>query len=286
MSQDPPPLPPPLPSSGYVPPPAYEPGVGRFNFEEAMRRGWETLSATYMSSLGAVSLMTLLWVVGNVTGLVIPGAGSLAGLFLAPVFVGLGFSFVLRVRGARPGGAEFFDGLKGRYWSLFVIELLKSLMGFVAAVPMIVLIVAAVLVGQGARSGGLAIGLAVMAVLAGMLPVLYVAARLSFAGLLFMDAPVGSLELFGALRMSWARTKPHAWGLVWLSVVLGLVNVLCAVLLVMPVLLLGMPLTLAVTAAAYDMICPPRFTGRCLRCGYDCRSVVGGVCPECGAALA
>lgn len=276
-------VPPPIVMPGLPPP--YEPGVGTFDLSTALRRGWELVQAQYGAVLVSVLMLVGIWLGAMLVSAFIPFLGSFAGVFVAPIAVSVGFSFVLRLRGHALQGTEIFQGLKERYWYLVVIQLLVSLIGMVAAVPLVIGVLIAV--GIGAATGSAAVGIVVGVplLLAGVLVVLYVTARLSLSGLLFMDAPPGSLDLFAAIKMSWARTGPHAWGLLGLYVVIALVNLVCAVLLLVPLILLGIPLQYAASAAAYDMICPAKFSGRCPSCGYDCTSVLGDICPECGKAF-
>jgi hypothetical protein len=276
-------MPPPIIAPG-VPPP-YEPGVGTFDLSTALRRGWELVQAQYGAVLVSVVVFVGIWLGAILVSAFIPFLGSFAGVFVAPIAVSLGFSFVLRLRGVALQGTDIFRGLKERYWYLVVIQLLVSLITMAAAIPLVIGVLIAIALGAATGSAAVGIVVGVPLVLAGLVVVWYVGARLSLAGLLFMDAPPGSLDLFAALKMSWARTGPHAWGLVMLNIVISLLNAVCAFLLLVPLILLGIPMQYAAWGAAYDMLCPAKFSGRCPSCGYDCTSVPENVCPECGKAF-
>ncbi len=265
----------------------YEPGVGTFSIGDAFSIGWATLKDNYGVLLGSMALCYLVYFGGFIVGMFIPLVGSFVGAFLAPLMVSLAYVYVRAVRGHQVRAAEFFDHLKVPYWSLVVIQLLVGLIALAVALPAIIVIVVLIVTGgmSGGAGGAVLIVIGVVVAFACMIGVLYVQSRLNFAGLLFLDAPPGSLEIVESLKLSWTRTKEFAWPLVGLALLLSLVSFGCALLLVIPVFLVAMPLTLAATAAAYDMICPPKYSGLCPVCAYDCRNSPPGTCPECGAAL-
>ncbi|GJQ28231.1 MAG: hypothetical protein HBSAPP03_01150 [Phycisphaerae bacterium] len=288
MSQVPPlpPMPPSMP--GPIRLPRYEPGAGTFSIGDAFSVGWATLKDNYGVLLGASILCMLVYFGGSIIGGLVPIVGSFVGIFLAPLWVSLTFVFVRAVRGHQVAASEFFPLLKVPYWSLVVIQLLVGVLGMVVALPMIIVIVILAIAG-GAAGGGAASGaliaVAVLCVIVTMIAMMYIQARLGFSGLLFMDAPPGTLEIIESVKLSWKRTRDFAWPLVGLAILLALISLGTFVLLVVPLFLLGIPLALAATAAAYDMICPQAYSGTCPVCGYDCRNSPPGTCPECGAAL-
>lgn len=286
MSQaPPPPLPPNLP--GPVRPPRYEPGAGTFAIGDAFAVGWAALKANYGVLLGSTLLCLIVYLAGSIIGGIIPVIGSFVGFFLAPLWVSMAYVYVLTVRGKPIEVTMFFPLLKEPYWSLVVIQLLVGLIGMVVMIPVAGLIVLFAVLGANA-GGAAAVALFTAAGLFGVaafIAMLYVQVRIGYAGLLFMDAPTGSLEIIESISLSWNRTKPYAMPLVGLALLLALISLGSLLLLVVGVLLIGIPLSMAVTAAAYDMICPPKYAGMCPVCNYDCRNSPPGRCPECGAAL-
>lgn len=293
MSQVPP-LPPHSPQVPFAPLPRYTPGVGTFTISDAFSVGWPTLKDNYGVLLGSSLLCILVYWGGSILGGLVPLLGTFVGFFLAPLWVSLSHVFVRAVRGHTVTATEFFEHLKVPYWSLVVIQLLIWAIGLAVMLPMIIIVVLLLVGGgfaAGAGGGGGGAGAVLLFVIAGfvllatIVGMAYIQARIGYAGLLFMDAPPGSLEIVESVKLSWTRTKEFAWPLVGMSLLLGLIAFGCILALFFPLFLFAIPLSLAVTAAAYDMICPPKYSGSCPVCGYDCRNSPPGTCPECGAAL-
>ncbi|CAG1003334.1 hypothetical protein PHYC_03058 [Phycisphaerales bacterium] len=295
MSELPPPIPaiPALPATppltpGRIGGRQYEPGpAGEFRIGDAFSLGWTAMTAQYGVLLGALVVCGLISIAGYVLASFIPLVGSFAGFLIAPLGFGLSFTFVRAVRGNSVEVMEFFTHLKNTYWQVVLINLLLTLISFAALLPFGVAIVFLIFVLSASGGASAPVAIAILAVLgiACVLGSLYFQARLAFAPLLYLDAPPGSLEIMEALKLSWRRTADAAWPLVGLAILLVIVNVATLLLLVVGAILLGAPLSAAVNAAAYDLICPVGRDGLCPKCGYDCRGTGSAVCPECGDSL-
>jgi hypothetical protein len=212
-------------------------------------------------------------------------AGSLvslgAGFFLMPVLqTGLLFVAVRAGRGEPIAFEHMFDGFR-RYWPIVGTNALLALIFVGAIVPF-----AGAMGVAGALSGGRAsivlvlvlIGLVTFAVLLA----LYV--RLSFASVICLDPAAGE-GVTGAIQRSWRITGPY-WGpLTVLYIVLWLVMMGSFLLFCVGLVLLGLPLVLAITGAAYAALMPTQHMPRCGQCGYDTSGLNTRICPECGSML-
>lgn len=275
---------PPLPA-GPVFASRYEPGSSSaFSIGSAISLGWAAMTSQYGPLLAVTVIFLLIQVGASLVGAVIPGASLITGVFLAPLTVSLAYIYVRAVRGSKVEVADLFGHLKVNYWNLVLLQLILVGISIVVLIPVGILIAAALLLGAAVDSVAGVVGAVVVGVVA-VLALAYVGVRLGYGGLLYLDAPPGSLEVIDALRLSWRRTAPYALPLIAMAILLGFIVMASGLLLCVGAILLGMPLALAVNAAAYDLICPTPDSGRCDKCGYDCRAVVTGVCPECGAPL-
>ncbi len=87
------------------------------------------------------------------------------------------------------------------------------------------------------------------------------------------------------MKISWRITRRDWAMLVLLNILNGLIVIGSLVLLLIGALLLGAPLVIAVSGAAYGLVIAPYFSARCLACGYDLTGLVSDRCPECGTPV-
>jgi hypothetical protein len=291
MSRTPPPIPPyPHSAPGPIGPNKWEPrGSAGFTIGDSFSAGWAALKANYWRLLGAMLLVGVTSIATSFVLQLLPVIGAvldqIASLFLAPFAVSLVYTNVRAVRGENPNALLFFSDAWPRYWGLVGVTVLTWLIMVGVMLPFALI---AVLAGVLGASGGgaLTIFLVIAFVLLVAIPLLlYLQARLSFAGVLYMDAPPGRLGVIDSITLSWRRTAPFAWALVGLHLLLAIIVLGSFLLLFLPAIFLGFPILLACIAAAYTQIFPKSCAGLCPNCGYDCRSSPPGTCPECGTLL-
>lgn len=270
----------------------YTPGT--LSISDSIKLGWKNV---FESQYGLVLLMSALligfgFVIGLIAegiNLVIPMLGSLLNFLASPLYIGLPYAMVRKLRGEPIHFSMMFAGFS-RFGTLLLTGLVLGL-GYLACVAP-GLIVA--LIGQAAQSGVL-IGIGGLFMFVGGIVAAYVSIRLYFANFIIMDNPSG-YSVKAAVLQSWKMTKePVAVKLFLLGLVLGLICLACILLLVLPVLIVGVPLALSTIAVAYELIRPVasseaaaagpaaerKFT--CAFCGYSKSGLNQPICPECGA---
>jgi hypothetical protein len=146
-----------------------------------------------------------------------------------------------------------FAGFR-RYWPLVGIGVLLMLI-FMAPV-----VVAALFLGFGALFlGGTSAALpaiTVTAILVGLVLIcifIMLYTKLIFASLLCID-PRTRLGVCESISTSWRMTGPDFWPLLGLIIVMGLILIGTSILLVLPLFFVGIPLCLAITVSAYELI--------------------------------
>jgi len=147
----------------------------------------------------------------TVVSALIPVIGSFAGIFVGPLNVSLAYIFVAAVRREPVGINGLFSVLTGRYWWLVLLQRLIGIMALVGVIP---LAIGVVIIVFAANADGplFAIGIAVggLIAFASILAYLYILARTLFAGLIFLDAPAGSIDIIECVKLSWRTTQPCA----------------------------------------------------------------------------
>lgn len=281
--------PPPLPGlppmmSGMVLVPRYQPMVGPpFGVGEVLSAAWRTLFSQPGTLIGA----SLLYMLIAVAASFIPIIGGLTSIFLGPLYVATVYLFVRAARSQPVHVGDMFQIFGPRYWPLLVIYLLFTIAIVAAGIPTIIAVVAGVMVGIAGNgsSGAMTVAFIVggVGVLLGVVLSMFVTMRLWFATTLYLDAPVGSLDIIEALKMSW-RSTARSWPtLVAAQLIMVVIVVLSFLMLVVPFFIIGLPLAFAFLGAAHAMLFPLMDQRRCVQCGYELGGVlVGGACPECG----
>jgi hypothetical protein len=77
--------------------------------------------------------------------------------------------------------------------------------------------------------------------------------KLIFASLLCID-PRTRLGVCDSIATSWRMTGPVFWPLLGLIIVMGLILIGTIIVLVLPVFFVGIPLCLAITVSAYELV--------------------------------
>jgi hypothetical protein len=157
------------------------------------------------------------------------------------------------LRGESPAMGTLFAGFR-RYWPLVGIGVLLMLI-FVGPI-----VVAALFLGFGALlmpiTSAAAPAITVTAILVGLVLIcilIMLYTKLIFASLLCID-PRTRLGVCDSIATSWRMTGPVFWPLLGLIIVMGLILIGTIIVLVLPVFFVGIPLCLAITVSAYELV--------------------------------
>jgi len=242
------------------------------------------VTSQYGTIIGAV----LVAVVIAIAASMVPIIGGFLGIFLAPMFVGVGYLIVRASRGQRVQVGSMWDPFK-HYWPIVGIQFLVGLAAGVCYIPLFLVFVVIAFTGaMGGRPNDefiiLTVTIISVLVLGCTVASTYLTGRLGYSSYIYIDeASTGtSVDLFQAMKTSWNNTGPYAWKLVGLQLATSTIMLLTALLLIVGAFLIGYPLYTAALAAAYVTIFQIRGQDRCVVCGYDLRPTPGVVCPECG----
>jgi hypothetical protein len=249
---------------------------------EAFTLGWAAFKDRYGVLLGAGVIYLL--ITAGAGGVI----GPLAKVFLAPIYVGIGWVGVMAARGQNPQLADLFTPFRS-YWPLVAIHSLVLVAMLACMVPGLLGVGAAIAI-PAALDGPpiLAWGVSTPLVVASLVAMLFVAGRLNMAGFIYLESSPGSRTIMGSIEEAWALTSPSRWTLAGVVMLIITLTAASALLLGIGAVFIGMPLAVAVYGAAYTLISEGRPAGpaRCERCGYDLTGLSKGPCPECGQATA
>lgn len=182
----------------------------------------------------------------------------LALIFTGPLAAGLWFFYVKLGRGEQVGIADAFSGFGPRFWQLFMVQLIPSLvaMGFVffigiAAALTIPAVVSAHRSGGSVSSvgPGLLIGFGLV-LLVFIVVMTYIQVCWMFAMPLALDK---GLKFWPALQLSRRVVNKHWWMTFWLIVVCGVLNILGLFVCLVGLLITG-PITFAALASHYEKV--------------------------------
>ena len=239
----------------------------QFTFDAAFAKGMALFKSRYGGLLAATLVFILVIggvalvksLVNTVLG-VDPDHASptatdhLIDIFIsAPLTAGILLIALLHLRGESPAMGTLFAGFR-RYWPLVGIGVLLMLI-FVGPI-----VVAALFLGFGALlmpiTSAAAPAITVTAILVGLVLIcilIMLYTKLIFASLLCID-PRTRLGVCDSIATSWRMTGPVFWPLLGLIIVMGLILIGTIIVLVLPVFFVGIPLCLAITVSAYELI--------------------------------
>jgi hypothetical protein len=149
--------------------------------------------------------------------------------------------------------STLFAGFK-RYWPLVGLGVLVTLI-FVSPILIAAIFLGFTAIMTGDSSAAMP-AITVTAIVAGLVVfclIIFLATRLFFTSLLCID-PRTRLGVGASIATSWRMTGPVFWPLLGLIIVMGLILIGTTIVLVLPLFFVGIPLCLAITAAAYELI--------------------------------
>ena len=239
----------------------------QFTFDAAFTKGGSLFKSRYGGLLAATLVFILILVgVGLVKAFfntalgVAPNQTSLTAtdhlidiFFTNPFGAGIVLIALLHLRGESPAMGTLFAGFR-RYWPLVGIGVLLTL---IFAAP---IVVAALFLGLGflltGDTSAAMPAITVTAILVGLVLIcilIVLSTKLIFSSLLCID-PRTRLGVCDSIATSWRMTGPVFWPLLGLIIVMGLILIGTMIVLVLPLFFVGIPLCLAITVSAYELI--------------------------------
>lgn len=283
-------------SRGWPEPPEFSVG-------NAFEMGWQVFKARYGLLLGATCIYLLIVVAASMFAMItslftlLPLVDWAAQFLFYPLmWIGLMWVGLGIIRGESGGVADLFAGFK-RYWPVVGAQALVLLITYaIVMVPSVLLVVTLGVMGVGGAFGGSSNNTATLLVIMGIVvvlmivPMLILLPRIVLAPIICLDTKQRVLGPVESFKTSWRMTrKPGVRvGLILLGLLSIVITIVCALMLLLPVLFLAMPLGTAVFAAAYWQISRQYWRGlefECNVCAYDLRGTRAAACPECGAPI-
>lgn len=182
---------------------------------ECLSRGWESLKADFWPNVGASAIIFGIYFAVSA----IPYLGSLGGLVQLPLYGGLYWYYLLKIRGQRPEISAVFAGFSQPFLQLFLMGIVLMLIVFATILPGAAALFAGMfLVDQPSSEvmGGVLIGLGFLLVL---IPAMYFQVAWMFAPYLCLDR---KLDFWPAMLISMRTVNKHWFLLFAFSFVMGL----------------------------------------------------------------
>lgn len=260
--------------------------VPAFSFEACFSHGWEVFRSNYGLLLG-VGIVNLL-ILGTTYFLAM---AFLAGgnpilqwaidIFFSPVLAaGVVYMPVQMARGKTPEFGDMFAGFR-LYWPVVGISFLIKVIGWLIMAPSMLALTMGMTPATGSTFFLLLGGTAIIAAV--------VFARLSFGTIVCLDEWTEQPKITECIAASWRMTGEWRWvSLIVLGLAMGLVYLVSLLVLVLPVLLIALPFSMAVWGCAYATLAPNSkligagHTGVCWNCSQPTIGLPTTTCPECG----
>lgn len=254
---------------------------------------WRLMAANYGLLLGVVGVWAGIAIASAVISLALeqmhPALSSgweLLTLFLVdvPLLAGVVMVGVRLARGERPAFDAMFDGFRA-YGPVVLIGFIRQLI--IAAGVLIALIpIFAVALLSGFTGGQGPVGFLLVGVIVGLVLAmgiyLFLAARLFFADVMFLDQTGPRPRPMDAIRLSWRITGPVTLTLVLLGLLASLIALGTALMLIIGLFLLGGPLLIAMSGITVRRMVESLDRPVCNHCGFDISASAQPRCAECG----
>lgn len=224
-------------------------------------RGWElfrnnvgvllgagAIYGAIMLALGLLGIIPFVSILTNIAQIILGG----------PLLGGLYWVFLQRARGLPAAAGDVFAGFKRAFGNLILVQLVGSLLGFLAMIPgLIPTVIGAVMMGS-AQHGHQALQSVAIALLvigglllaAGVCVALYLTICWAFALPLVVDRQLG---FWDAMKLSRAMVRKHWWAVFGLLFVCGLLGMAGALACLIG-LLFTTPIALGAMMYAYEDI--------------------------------
>ncbi len=258
-----------------------------------MTDAWRLMAANYGLLLGVVAVWAGIAIASALVSLaleqmhtLLSSAWELLTFFLldVPLLAGVVMIGVRLARGERPAFDAMFDGFRA-YGPVVLIGFIRQLIitagVFIALIPIIAVALLTGFTGGRGPVGFLLVGMIVGFVLA-VGVYLFLAARLFFADVMYLDQTGPKPRPMDAIRLSWRITGPVTFTLVLLGLLGSLIALGTALMLIIGLFLLGAPLLIAMFGITVRRMVESLDRPVCNHCGFDISASTQPRCAECG----
>jgi hypothetical protein len=266
------------------------PPLPALSFEEAWSFGMQGFKANYGLLVGVgfavlgvsaidnvvTSMLEQISEIGQAIWMI--GMGLLVSIPMSAGMVLVGANVARRGRGTF---TDLFLGYR-RLGALLGWSLLAGLAGATLVGPAVLLVLAL----QRTSGNDVAVVVGICVGLVYLVGFIFVGTRLQLVGPMLVDPHLPARPIMATVKAAWGMTSEGKWlSLFVIYLVAGIMMMASILLLCIGLPLVGYPLYIAVTGAAYAMLTEDQWMGvrRCERCGYDLTGLAADACPECGA---
>ncbi|MCF6313272.1 MAG: GYF domain-containing protein [Verrucomicrobiales bacterium] len=212
----------------------YDPRIGHY-----LNQAWLMMVADFWPIIGVSAAI--------IVGYSLASQMPLGGLLATPLFAGLGYYMMLKLRGKNAKFEDSLAGFQRNFWQLILMGLVSGLLMMLVFVPGVMIAVGG-MVAMEAVSELAGISIIALGTVVAMIPFVYLNAAWMFASLLCVDK---KMDFWPAMSLSMKTVNRHWFSCLIFGLVLGLLNVAGMFLLCVGVFF-TMPWTLLALVCFYE----------------------------------
>ncbi len=192
----------------------YDPSASRY-FNQA----WQLYTADFWPMVGVTAVILIIYSVAS--------QAPFGGLLATPLFAGLSYYMLLKVRGKSARMEDSFSGFSRNFWQLILMALVSGLLMLVVMVPGILVILGGtVAIDKFSEVAGVSI--VVLGVIVLLIPLIYINVAWMFAGLLCVDKKI---DFWSSMSLSMKAVNKHWFACMLFGMLLGLVSLMGTVMI-------------------------------------------------------
>lgn len=197
-----------------------ERGVADYEVKTSQYYGqaWKLLTEDFWPIIGVSAAVFA----GYMAAAQLPLIGMFVGFIATPLFAGLSYFFILKVRGQEARFEDSLSGFKRNFLHLFLLGLIPGLITGACMIPGIAVLIGGVVAIQEI-SEPVGVSIAVFGVVLMLLPALYLNTIWMFSSMLCIDR---KMEFWPAMSMSMKSVNKHWFACFFFAISMGLINML------------------------------------------------------------
>lgn len=212
----------------------YDPSASRY-----LNQAWQLFTADFWPAVGATAVILIIYLVAS--------QAPFGGLLATPLFAGLSYYMLLKVRGKSTRMEDSFSGFSRNFWQLILMGLVSGLIMLGVMIPGILVILGGT-VAIESFSEVAGVSIVIFGVIVLLMPFVYLNVAWMFAGLLCVDK---KMSFWASMSLSMKMVNKHWFACMLFGLLLGLVNFAGTVLICVG-LFFSLPWTLLALACFYE----------------------------------